>query len=349
MRTARRGERGLVLAAVLFFVLLMVGAVATFMRRATVDGMIARNRDAAAGAEALARGGVQLAIALLLQDRLDEAETDFRSDTREELWAQVGSVQLRMPDGGELVLRIEDAGARLSLNALFAEGAPRDDKTELLLAALFEKVIGEMPGRPEEKRYDPQELAWNLIDWVDADDLRLRGGPEDAYYQEQRPPYRPANRPLLSLDELALVEGFDRELVEALRPYVDVYPWVGGDGINPNTAPSYVLALLYHGVSGDYRLADEDTVRAVLDIRGQDGILCAIRSDASAAGGEPGAEECVAVGEAVEGEIYPPPTWTTDVFRVRAEAAYGDVRRAVEAVVDRSDVTEPKLLAWSVR
>jgi type II secretory pathway component PulK len=54
-----------VLLVVLFFALLLSASVVTFLRRSTVDSMIARNRDSAAQADALARGGVRLAEALL--------------------------------------------------------------------------------------------------------------------------------------------------------------------------------------------------------------------------------------------------------------------------------------------
>ncbi len=53
----------MVLMAVLFFVLLATAGVASFLSRAMVDGMAASNRDGAASAEALARGGVRLAEA----------------------------------------------------------------------------------------------------------------------------------------------------------------------------------------------------------------------------------------------------------------------------------------------
>ena len=41
-------------------------------------------------------------------------------------------------------------------------------------------------------------------------------------YQRRDPPQRAANTPLLSLDQLRVVEGFDTPLAEALRPYVTV-------------------------------------------------------------------------------------------------------------------------------
>ena len=40
-----RRRQGVVLVAVLFFALLLVSSIATFVARATVDSMISRNRD----------------------------------------------------------------------------------------------------------------------------------------------------------------------------------------------------------------------------------------------------------------------------------------------------------------
>ncbi len=142
------------------------------------------------------------------------------------------------------------------------------------------------------------------------------------------------------MDELLLIEGFDAQLVNALRPYVDVLPFAKADGINPNTAPPWVLALLYHGQPGSERLAQEDEVRRILDIREQKGILCK---------DEANNPRCTPVREVIEGEVYPPLSFHADVFRVTAEARYGgEVRRTVEAVVDRSDDKGPKILAWRV-
>lgn len=339
MRVAARRQQGLVLASVLFFVLLTVSTIATFQSRATVDGLIARNRDFSSRCEALARGGVQLGVALLLQDRLDEQKADFRSDSVDDVWATVGGFET--PDGGRLRLRIEDTSARVNLNALLGEdGQARDELSELFLAEILSKIVEEMPGRPEEKIYDPLELAQNLIDFIDRDDVSVRGEAENDYYQSQKPPYEAANRPFLSIEEVGRVEGFDRNLVEALRPYATVHPIAGADGVNPNTAPAWVLASLYHGAAGDFQMAREDDVRRILDIRESGGILCSDDADV---------ETCTPIRDALPGEIFPPPTYSSDVFRITAEARYGDVKRTVEAVVDRSDVMAPAILSWRVR
>lgn len=330
----------MVLAGVAMLLLVLTIAATTFIERATVDALIAANRDYAARADALARGGVQLSTALLLQDRLDKQDSGMPVATRDDLWARVRGLEIAVPDGGTLELAIEDAGSRLDLNALFADGAPRDALTEIYLIELLDKLILDMDVPVQEKSYEPRDLAQNLIDWIDADDVRLRGGPEDAYYLEQTPPYRAANRPLLSVDELRLVEGFDARLVEALRPYVSVHPLVGGDGVNPNTAPSYVLAALFHGTAGDQRLASEDLVRRILDIRSRGVILCPEQVNV------PG---CQPVLGEIPGQIYPPPTWESDVFHVTATATYGNVRRTVEAVIDREDPSAPGILDWRVR
>jgi type II secretory pathway component PulK len=341
MRALRR-ERGIVLVMVLFFALLLVSSIATFLHRATVDTMGVRSRDAAQRAEALARGGVRLATALLLEDRVRESELEFQAEGANDVWAQVGGQEIDMGDGAFLTLDIADAGSRLNLNALFSAEGPLEE-AEIFLTEVLRKVIDEMPGRPEEKLYDPKELAQNLIDWVDEDDVG-QGGAEDEYYQGQDPPYRAPNRPLLSVQELRLVEGFDAKLVEALEPYVDVHPLAGGGGINPNTAPTWVLALLFR--TDETRLVDEDLVADLHEAR-QDTVMCAPGTDA--------ADQCQTLADItglitdITDPFFPAPTYESDVFHVRAEARIGEIHRRLDVVLDRSDPLEPRLLAWRMR
>jgi hypothetical protein len=116
-----------------------------------------------------------------------------------------------------------------------------------------------------------------------------------------------------------------------------VFPWAGeNSGINPNTAPPWVLALLYTGTSGDYRLVGEDDVRRILEAREGGSLLCA--DDANDV-------KCTPLRSVLPDGVYPPPTFATDVFVVTAEAQAGDALRTVTAVVDRSDLAKPKLLA----
>lgn len=328
------------LVLVLVFTLLLVGSIATFLRRAVIDSTIVANRDALSRAEALCRGGVRLALALLLEDRVRELNSGLRVESRNDVWARLEQAQLPVADDARLVVRVEDAGARLNLNALFAEGALREPISELYLEEILEKAIREMPGRPEDKLYDAADLARNLIDWIDADGTAVRGGYEDDYYQRQDPPYTAANRPLLSLGELRLVEGFDGPLVTALSPYLTVHPYAAATGINPNTAPPYVLAAIYLGVADDFRMADEGTVASVLRVRESGAVLCAETADNPA---------CTSIQEALAGQsAHPPLGYVSDVFHITAEAEVAGIRRSLDAVIDRTDVQEPLVLAWRV-
>ncbi len=336
-----RRRSGIVLVVVLFFALLLASTVATFTRIALIDHMIVRNRDSRARADALARGGIRLATALLLEDKLGEqGEGRPKLDSADDLWARISGAPIEFSDGTTLRLEIEDVAAKLNLNAVvvFDETGIPDPKSIELLTRLFAKIVEEMDlPRGEQNLYDPEELATYLIDYIDEDTLRLTGGPEDEAYQQREPPARPANRPLLSVDELRRVEGFDARMVDALRSYVTVYPYAGGGGINPNTAPPHVLSLLFFDDEVQLRLADEDTIRSMLAIRKDGGFIC---------GEDQSAEGCTPIRSLVVNAIFPEPHFTSDVFVVTAFAQVGEVARRVEAVLDRSEGAEPRLLSW---
>lgn len=344
--TRTRRKQGVVLFIVLFFTLLLTASIATFVKRATVDAILSRNRDAMGRTEALARGGVELAKALLVQDSLaDTASENGRMDSYQDTWAQAANIPIEVGNGARLRLRIEDSGSRLNLNALFsvsgeAVGASASDQTELFLLEFLEKVIDELPV-DERELYDTRALVENLIDYIDRDDTRIGGGFEDDYYQKQFPPYRASNQPLLSVDELGLVEGFTAELVDVMRPYVTVHPYVEGAGINPNTAPPYILSLIYYNDGVDFRLVKEDDVRRIVEVRREGKIFCETNQ----------LEECILMSDILPNatSIYPPLGYFSDTFSVRSEARFANVERTVEAVIDRSTPSEPVLLSWKMR
>ncbi len=346
-------EGGMILALVLVLALMLSVSMISFTRRAVIDSLIVRNRDDSQRAAALARGGVRLGIALILSDRLLKgAAENFETtelvatpgNTLDDLWNQTRNFEIVDAEGGSLVIDVQDAGARLNLNAVVpyaGEKTRAEPEAEEFLVELLQKVIDEMPIDPGEKLYDARELARNLIDWMDPDDTRVVGGGEGDYYQSQDPPYNPANRPLMSVEEVGLVEGFDVQLVEALRRYVTVYPIVGGNGINLNTAPPHVLALIYHGVSGEKRLVDADTVGRILRAREAGQVVCTGSTEGS---------DCVSLSEMDlgEGSIFPEIELPdqSGVFTIRSRAKVGNVERTVVTVVDRSNLLEPQLLFW---
>jgi general secretion pathway protein K len=334
-------QQGVVLLVVLFFALMLTSSIATFTRRAIIDASVAHNRDAAARAEALARSGIRLAKTVLVMDRIQQEASQQPIDTHQDAWAELSRVEIPGGDGAVLKIRIEDSGMLFNLNSIFdyAEGGAPYAETEPFLFAFFEKVIDEMKIPPGEKFYDISKLAEALMDWVDVDGVRLQGGLEDTYYQLQEPPYWAANGPLMSVDDLFLIEGFDHQLVEALRPYITVEPFAGGGGINLNTAPAHVLSLMYFNDGIDDRLAKKDEVKRILEIREEGGLVC---------GESLSLKDCTPIISIVPNPIFPPPTYTASVFTIVASAQVGEVRRSIEAVVNRS-VDPPLMLSWRVR
>jgi len=347
-----RRTDGVVLPLVLVVALLLSGAMVTFLRRSVIDAMAVANRDRASRAEALARGGVRIGTALAVNDRFSKtlqrlSEGSAPGASLQDIWARVGQTKFTNEEGDVLRVRVEDAGARLNLNALVpigaqgAEARPSEEAEEMLVAVL-DKVLTELEPKTEERVYDPRVLARNLLDYMDADDVAIDGHREDDYYLGLDPPRTAANRPLLSVDEIALVEGFDVQLAAALRPYVTVFPFVNAQGIDLNTAPPHVLALVFHGSSGDMRLANEAIVRQILQLRDQDAAIC--RDSPKKA------ENCVTLAEVGlgEGGIYPQATMPADAttFLITAEARAGEITRTIEAALDVSDLEQPVLLSW---
>jgi len=104
------------------------------------------------------------------------------------------------------------------------------------------------------------ELAQAMVDWIDPDpDPLFPDGAEDSDYLTMTPAYLAANRPLISVSELRLIKGVDRETYDKLAPLVCALP--PGTPLNVNTAPGLVLAALSE--TGDaveiQRLREEST------------------------------------------------------------------------------------------
>jgi len=171
----------------------------------------------------LRRGALHWASLALLEDAAQNS-----TDHLGESWA-MGLPTLPV-DGGTIKVSIEDAQGRFNLNSV-VNPASRQVLDRLL------QVL----------RLDPM-LSNAVLDWIDSDDLvRPGGGAEDMDYLNLNPPYRAANRPMASVDELRLIRGFDAKTVAALLPYVTVLPVATSD-INVNTASPVVLAALVPGL-----------------------------------------------------------------------------------------------------
>lgn len=180
--TPRVGERGIVLAIVLVLIFSLTAAVAIFQRRAMIDTTVAQNRLAAAEADALARGGLRIAEAVVylarLKARAGELEeagaslpgqspatpadpTSGRSSgglEAADLWQQLGNYPLQFSRERTLRVSIEDEGARLNLNALVPPPPPEDGEGD---------TLGEQPeDEADESLDDAEQYLTQVLEYI---------------------------------------------------------------------------------------------------------------------------------------------------------------------------------------
>ncbi len=222
-----RREQGLALITAM----LVVAIAATAAAYLSLDQQIwlrqAQNISDRAQAEVVRAGAEGWAITILDKDAKNSS-----IDDPTENWAK--PLPPLAVEGGQVMGRITDAQARFNLNNLVRNNAPSGSDSETFRHLLQSLSL------------DPN-LTDAVIDWIDADSNTLPNGAEDIDYLQMKIPYRAANQPMQSVDELRLVRGFTPEIVEKLRPWITVLP--KPTEINVNTAPKEVLSALFYTLS----------------------------------------------------------------------------------------------------
>jgi general secretion pathway protein K len=164
--------------------------------------------------------------------RRDARESTY--DSLDEDWA---SALPPIPvDGGFVSGHVTDLQGRFNVNNLVGDdGKPDNNSIEY-----FKRLLNVL-------QVDPA-LAASLLDWIDADIIAtFPDGAEDDTYLLEDPPYRAANRRLVSISELRLVHGFTDEVMKILEPYVTALPEM--TTINVNTATAEVLLALHENMT----------------------------------------------------------------------------------------------------
>jgi len=255
-------------------------------------------------AQAVVDAGVDWARAVLSDDRRTS-----NVDHLGEPWALRLSP---MPvENGMIAGYLEDEQARFNLNNLVAEGKVNSAQFLRFLRLLLIVGINEVQAR---------SLADALVDWIDADSEAQPRGVEDEYYLAMQPPYLPANRALIDMNELAHVRGFDEAVRNRLRPFVSALP--RSTTVNVNTAPPEVLAAIIDGLSiDDARLLVARRQR--IYFRESAGFLDALPIGASRTEG-------ISV--------------SSDYFRVWLQANIGEAEASGSALLARQDTRWPTIV-----
>ena len=209
--------------------MLVVAIAATAAAYLSLDQQIwlrqAQNQSDRTQADAVRQGAEAWAIVILDKNAKDNPGDDDLTEN----WAK--PLPPLPVEGGQVAGQIFDAQAKFNLNNLVRNNAPSPADV-----GVFRHML-------ESLSIDPN-LTDAVIDWIDADSTTLPYGAEDLDYLQLKVPYRAANQPFTSVDELRLVRGFTPEIVEKLRPYITVLPQP--TAINVNTADPQMLAVLFN-------------------------------------------------------------------------------------------------------
>lgn len=211
-------------------------AASSFMFRSQVEWRRLENLTRADQAHWVLRAAQQWGASVLLEDTLHSSV-----DHLGEIWAtQLPPVEA---EGYRVSGRMEDQEGRFNLNNLVLNG--QVDASQLAIFLRLLRIL-----------HLPDNLAYLVADWMDADDAPQNpDSAESDYYEGLSPPYLASNRTLLSVNELLRVKGFDRNVLSVLRPYITVLPT--RTPINVNTASPEILAALVEGLTSQqaYTLA----------------------------------------------------------------------------------------------
>lgn len=229
-----RGQRGVALMLVLGLIVI----VGLFMVSISYRHGLSVSRSQAA-----LRQDQTLLLALSAESwarqMLRDDASENRTDSWEDLWAQ--PIPPLPVEGGILTGCLRDLEGRFNLNNLSVYTAERWDQET---ASLFASDLDTFLNLLALLELDSSELrAALLIDWMDTDqELLVGGSAEDPDYLFEEPQRMAANQPLVSIEELSAVRGFEQRDVRLLRPFVAALP--ATTALNVNSASPEVLMAL---------------------------------------------------------------------------------------------------------
>ncbi len=222
------GERGAVVIVAMLIVALATTAASLMLHQQDAS---VRQLEAARDHEQarwLLHGGTQWARVIL--------RADARSSTLDhagELWAT--GLPPTQVEQGTLSGNIQDQQGLFNLNNLVREGKSSEPDIAALRRLLQAAGLR-------------VELADAIADWIDTDsDPRSGESAEDEYYLRLAAPYRAANQPLVSIEDLLRIRGCDHGVVASLRRVATALPL--RVAVNVNTAPPEVLVAIVEGLT----------------------------------------------------------------------------------------------------
>jgi general secretion pathway protein K len=225
-------RRGGVLIAVLAIIALLSFLVTRFLQEAS-DALEYRALfNEPPEARAYAFSMLEASLAVLHEVALID---DGKLYAPEQGWSDpIAYCGIQAPNGWSVSVEISDATAKLPLNTI------EEKELNRILEQYFEFDFG-----------ITRELSSMLLDWIDSDDSRRLNGAESEDYLDENPPYRAANSPLQSLEELRLLKIWQDEFFdengrpnETFAQLASIFTVKHRGSVNANSAPLAVFQSL---------------------------------------------------------------------------------------------------------
>jgi general secretion pathway protein K len=344
-----QNNRGIALLVTISITTILVAAALEYNRRArfeVISTAAARDRMTLSY---MASSGVQIAMALLVKDKL---ESNF--DSLAEDWALPEKIEELLQefafDKGKLAVTITDELSKIQVNALVKFPDSRQfNESQIMLWDRFLRYIRSEEDLDEDS--DPVAIVNSVKDWLDSgDDEATTGlsGAESSYYEDLDPPYASRNGPIQDLNELLLIKGitpqiyYDSQDAPGLASVMTVHGLIPGAGtsfnwpgrININTADVPVIAALLG-------LEDQELALAIFGYRQE----MMADKDSHDFSNPKWYKGVVGLSDiAINDNLV---TTASDVFRIKSEAAINLTKTSVIAVVKR--VQNPKSGKWTCK
>lgn len=280
-------RKGSALIITLLIVTILAALTVEFAYDVYIDTSALSNWSNAQKASLIARSGQTLAARFLT-----EVKNYSYTDTR----AIELPVDKDLGPGAELIIRIEEENSKFNINSIIDDNELTDENAFSSLKKLFNYLD-----------INP-DLTSRIADWIDPDSEPRLAGSEDTA----------KNDFLRCVDELKSIRGVDKEIFEAISPFITVH---GNGEVNINTAELPVLVSLHPDMTEDLakRIIDyrESTpFEEIFDIIGVSGLG--------------------AIGVDILDRI----TVKGSRFRVVSIAKSNEIKRIIESVMDKSMIVE---------
>lgn len=259
MNRYKTQENGFVILLVMWVLVLLIALGTEFAFSMRTEINTTRNYKEDVASYYLAKAGINLAMAEILQTAKYHSWTEeagyiigkpLAEGNEDDLEiAQVEPVNRKniALGNGSFTYTIQDENGKINLNT-----ASRD----IIVKAL--KANGLEFGTQRDT------IADAILDWIDKDDNHRVNGAESDYYQAQSPPYDAKNGPFDSLHELLLIRGMSEQILygksddaensfesASVPGLATMFTVQNVPGINPNTAKPAVLSLFYSDIQAD--------------------------------------------------------------------------------------------------